>query len=223
MAERAFVRIRPCRRHIGGRQGEEALDNFRKALAIRENLVPGDGGNTTWQHEIEVSHNKIADALITTGKREDAITAYQTALDIALKIVAAEPDNTEWQSDLSFCYVKIGDAVATDDRARARDAYQKSLVIRDKLAGSDANNVQFRRDLALSHERLAGLAAADGSGDDARQSLRKAFALREQNAAADPDNSLWQFELVFKFCFARAGRRRTAAAPRTGARTGAKT
>jgi len=56
--------------------------------------------------------------------------------------------------------------------------------------------VQLRRDLALSHERLAGLAAADGSTGEARGSLRAALALREQNAAADPDNSSWQYELV---------------------------
>jgi hypothetical protein len=43
--------------------------------------------------------------------------------------------------------------------------------------------------LALTHERLAGLASADGAHDDARASLRKALALREQSAATDPDNA----------------------------------
>jgi hypothetical protein len=66
--------------------------------------------------------------------------------------------------------------------------------------------VQYRRDLALTHERLAGLAAADGAHDDARASLRKAFALREQNAATDPDNAAWQSELAFSlFRLALAG------------------
>jgi hypothetical protein len=100
----------------------------------------------------------------------------------------------------------MGDIRAPNDRAAARDFYQKGLAIRAKLLAADGADVQYRRDLALTHERLAGLATADGAHDDARAALRKAFALREQNAATDPDNAAWQSELAFSlFRLALAG------------------
>jgi tetratricopeptide (TPR) repeat protein len=185
---------------------DETLDDYRSALAIRERLAAADAGSALWQKEIEVSQNKIADILLRTGARDDAIARYQKALDIAQKLLAQKPDDADLQSDIAYCYVKMGDVKAPNDRAAARDFYQKSLVIRAKLLATDSADVQYRRDLALTHERLASLAAADGAPDDARASLRKALALREQNAAADPDNAAWQSELAMSlFWLAQAG------------------
>jgi tetratricopeptide (TPR) repeat protein len=185
---------------------DEALDNYRNALAIRERLAAADAASLLWPKEIEVSQNKIADILLRTGARDDAVAHYQKAMDIAEKLVAQKPDDADLQSDVAYCYVKMGDIRAPNDRAAARDFYQKGLAIRAKLLAADGADVQYRRDVALTHERLAGLAAADGARDDARASLREAFALREQNAATDPDNAAWQSELAMSlFRLAQAG------------------
>ena len=120
---------------------DQALDYFRNSLAIRERLAAGNAANTTWQHDIGISHNKIADVLVATGKPDDAVAHYQQALTIAQRLVAAEPDDDEWQRDLSSCYIRLGDAVAPADRPRAQDAYRKALAIRDKLAAADTANI----------------------------------------------------------------------------------
>jgi tetratricopeptide (TPR) repeat protein len=193
---------------IGDTSGttDEALDNYRNALAIRERLADADAASPLWQKEIEVSQNKIADILLRTGAQDDAVARYEKAMDIAEKLVAQKPDDADLQSDVAYCYVKMGDIRASNDRAAARDFYRKGLAIRAKLVAADGADVQYRRDLALTHERLAGLAAADGAHDDARAALRKAFALREQNATTDPDNAAWQSELAISlFRLAQAG------------------
>jgi tetratricopeptide (TPR) repeat protein len=178
-------------------KADQALDDFQKASAIRERLAADDPGNRNWQHEIEVSQNKIGDMLIATGKRDQAIDAYRQALAIAQRLLAAAPpDSAQWLMDLAFCYVKLGDVYAAEDRAQAREAYQKALAIREKLAAADQADVQLRRDLALTYERLGGLAAVDGANDEAKAFLLKALAIREQNATSDPDNTLWQTELI---------------------------
>ena len=105
----------------------------------------------------------------------------------------------------------------------ARDFYQKALPFAPSSVAADGADVQYRRDLALTHERLAGLAAADGAHDDARASLRKAFALREQNAATDPDNAAWQIRVGLQPVSPGASRRRAAAAAATRAGAVAKT
>jgi len=93
-----------------------------------------------------------------------------------------------------------------DDRTRARDAYQKALAIREKLFAADQANVQLQRELALTYGRLGGLAVADGAGDEAKVWLGKDLALRQQIAASDPDNALWQTELIVSLVqSARAG------------------
>ena len=175
---------------------DEALDNYRKSLAVRERLAANDADSVAWPREISVSYDKIADILIKSGKRDDAVASYQKALDFAQKGATAKPDDADIQSNLAFCYIKMGDVVVAGDRARARDFYQKSLMIRARLVDQDSADVQYRRDLALADERLATVATADGASDDTRVYLRKALALRQQNAASDPDNAAWQIELI---------------------------
>ena len=188
---------------LGG-ANERALNELRKSLAIRKRLVADSPNNTNWQREIEVTQNRIGDVLNVMGNRDEAIDAYQQALVIAQKILAAAPDNADWLSDLAFCYVNLGSVYAAQDRARARTAYQKALALREKIAASGGADVQ--RDLAFTYERLAAVDTADGSSADAIASLRRAVALRERIAAADPDNTLWQVDLVLSlYWLAQAG------------------
>jgi tetratricopeptide (TPR) repeat protein len=176
---------------------DRALDELRKSLAVRTRLVATNPSNANWQRAIEVDQNRIGDILLAAGKRDEATDAYRQALAIAQKLLAAAPpDTADWLGDLAFCYVKLGNAYVADDRAQSRDFYRQGLAIREKLFATDETNVQAQHDLAFAYEQLARVDAADGENANAAASLRKAVALRGRIAATDPDNTLWQIDLV---------------------------
>ena len=95
---------------------EEALAAYRRSLAIREKLAAADPGNTEWQRDLSVSHNKIGDVLLAAGRREEALAAYRRSLAIRETLAAADPGNTEWQRDLSVSHDKIGDVLMAAGR-----------------------------------------------------------------------------------------------------------
>jgi hypothetical protein len=120
-----------------------------------------DPGNTEWQRDLSVSHDKVGNLAVATGDLPAARSAYQASLAIAQRLTATDPDNTEWQRDLSVSHDKVGDlAVATGDLPAARSAYQASLAIRTRLAGLDPSNAQWREDLRWVRQRLDELGEA---------------------------------------------------------------
>ena len=101
------------RRRAGGAgRREEALAAYRRSLAIAEKLAAADPGNTEWQRDLSVSHDRIGDVLVAAGRREEALAAYRRSLAIREKLAAADPGNTEWQRDLSVSHDRIGDVLA---------------------------------------------------------------------------------------------------------------
>ena len=82
---------------------------YQAGLDIAVRLAAADPGNTEWQRDLSVSHNKIGDVAVAAGDLTAARTAYQAGLDIRERLAAADPGNTEWQRDLSVSHNKVGD------------------------------------------------------------------------------------------------------------------
>jgi tetratricopeptide (TPR) repeat protein len=112
---------------------EEALTAYQKSLAIREKLAAADPGNSDWQRDLSISHNKIGDVLVGAGRREEALAAYHKALAISEKLAAADPGNTEWQIDLVVSLHRIASAGEAKEVNLAR-----ALSILQRLDAVDA-------------------------------------------------------------------------------------
>jgi tetratricopeptide (TPR) repeat protein len=110
---------------------EEALAEYRRSLAIADKLAAADPGNTGWQRDLSVSHNKIGDLLMTAGRREEALAEYRMGLEIAEKLVAADPGNTGWQADLVISCYKVS---RVSEPAAARAALLRAITVADMLA-----------------------------------------------------------------------------------------
>jgi hypothetical protein len=55
-----------------GRQ-EEALAEYRKGLDIDQQSSDSDKGNSMWQRDLAVSHNKVGDVLLANGQQDAAL------------------------------------------------------------------------------------------------------------------------------------------------------
>ena len=69
-----------------GGDGKAALENYRRALAIREKLAAGHPERPDWQRDVSVSWNKIGNVLKDGGDGKAALENYRRALAIAEKL-----------------------------------------------------------------------------------------------------------------------------------------
>jgi hypothetical protein len=70
-----------------------------------------DAGDTGWQRDLSVSHNKVGDVRVAPGDLAGALGAYQAGLAIAERLAARDAGNGGWQRDLLVPRSKIGDAL----------------------------------------------------------------------------------------------------------------
>jgi tetratricopeptide (TPR) repeat protein len=76
-----------------------ALDAYHKSLVIAERLADADPGNTKWQRDLLVLHNRIGDVLLAADQRKAALGAYYKSLLIA--------EGSEWARDAGTIRFKI--------------------------------------------------------------------------------------------------------------------
>jgi tetratricopeptide (TPR) repeat protein len=103
----------------------EALDWFRRALAIREQLAREHPTVTNYQSDLADSLNNIGTLLKDMGHAAKALESYRVALAIRERLVRENPTVTKYQSDLagglySVACVRAIQARATTDPAEAK-------------------------------------------------------------------------------------------------------
>jgi len=143
-------------------------------LALRERLVRMDAGNTAWQRDVSVSHERLGDMLLAKGDSAGALEHFRASLAIARKLASQDPKNAMWQRDMSVGHDRLGDALSATGQARAAiEQLELSLDIRRRLTEQHPDNPQWQRDLAFSHARLGSLIEETGELDEARSRFER--------------------------------------------------
>src|ERR1041384_850127 len=173
-----------------------ALENYLKALAIRESLAAARPTDSDVHRELAESCDKVADISEVTGDLSGALDYYRRALAIRDSLLQTDPANHQLRHDVASSYDSIGDTLAkTGDSQAALDNIRKGLTIRESLSVLDPNNIETRRELAISYDKTSGALAEAGSIAEAIENSRKALAIFEALAVADPSNAKAQREL----------------------------
>ncbi len=117
---------------------------MRRASPIRrERLAAADPGNSEWQRDLSVSHNRIGDVCRAQGNLAGALESYEAGLAIAERLAAADPGNAQWQMDLATSHVKLAEAgYSASDHYSAALAIVRTLQSSGRLAPVDAWKVQ---------------------------------------------------------------------------------
>src|SRR6266545_3649719 len=92
-------------------QREQALEAFRKSLAISEKLADDDPANAQVRQDLAVSYNKVGDMLASAGLREEALAAYRKGLVVIEQLAADEPGNADAQNDFAFSFGRVAQAL----------------------------------------------------------------------------------------------------------------
>src|SRR6202012_1627559 len=86
---------------------EEALDAFRKALALAAKLA-GSDSVPAFQANVD---RKIGDLLLVLGRHAEALGSFQTSLAKWQELASRDPADAQWKDELVLAYARIGNAL----------------------------------------------------------------------------------------------------------------
>jgi len=179
---------------------EEALINYKKALAIREKLVAARPNDTDARRELADSCDKLGDVSELKGDLNGALEFYRRSLSIRTALSEENPTNALLRQDLAISLDSIGDTLLkTGDAQTALDNVRKALAIRQFLSAGDPNNITAKRNLAISYDKVAEALSALDNNSEALENGMKALAMFEQLAAAEPTNAKARRELSVSY------------------------
>ena len=100
---------------------DDAIEQYQKALIIREGLVGRDSNNWIWQKSLLGVQEAHAGALKAGGKLDEAIQQYRKALATGENLASREPGNAAWQARLQSVRKDLEAATAEQRRSAEQD------------------------------------------------------------------------------------------------------
>ena len=86
----------------------DALESYRRALAIQERLVRDNPTVTEYPYELVLSHKAIGALLSATGHPAEALVSFRRALENQERLARENPTVIQYQSDLASSHQGIG-------------------------------------------------------------------------------------------------------------------
>jgi tetratricopeptide (TPR) repeat protein len=162
---------------LGAGDLEQAVENYRAAIALREQLVRDDPRNKDYRRNLMVSYGTLGDVLgartgENLGDMAGAAAALQKALEIAEWLTASDPADRKALFDLVSAQLRMG-SLLVEDKSQAEPGLQRLLeaerIIR-KLLAEDTANYRYRYNALFLDRRIGdGLAALGRNPDAARR------------------------------------------------------
>jgi tetratricopeptide (TPR) repeat protein len=178
----------------------EALSSFRRALAIRREIVAVDA-NADAQENLARSYERTADSLLDTDL-EEASKLYQKMSEIRGRLAKDESDNVSRQEALAISYERLARVAQIHEQERGDDELawheklyamlRKTLPIREKLAERDPRNLRYMEGLGNSYFNVGKILLEAGCSEASLDLLGKAVKTRRKLVEKAPDNFDWQ-------------------------------
>ena len=112
------------------RKSEQPIVSYRKALAIRQELVDANPAVTEFEVDLAKTYHNLGGLLRETGKPEEALTALRKALAIWQKLADANPPGAEFQERLAQSHIPIGNLLSRTGKPKvALEAERKALAL----------------------------------------------------------------------------------------------
>ena len=135
--------------------------NYKKSLAIREELLRRDSSNAKRKRAVAINLMKIGGA--SDPHQPEAIASLRKGVAVLESLAAADPNNGRARREVGWGYKQLGTTqVAAQDYPGAVESLQKSLAIKESFAVADPQNAQASLDLASGHVDLAEALTAAG-------------------------------------------------------------
>jgi len=167
----------------------EALQSYKKALAIREAAANANPGDIQIQSDLLNEYFRLSFALNSNGDYAEALNNIRKALPVAQRIAGVHPD-LQYQDWLAGVYWQTGNVLTqSGDDAGALDNYRKAASIREPIAIDPGANAVFRTHLAGDYHALGQMFWRFGDIDRAVETSEKGLQILQQLSQFDPNNA----------------------------------
>ena len=159
----AYERVGEILQRMG--QPRASMENYRRSLAVDEDLVRADPANADLRRNLALAHESMGDLHRELGDLRASQASYLAALDVRRRLVQEDPANAENRRDLAQALLTVGSMYLHAGRSRLA------------LLASGDNPCAFLRESARVWQELEvhhALLAADRSV--AQQARRAADA-----------------------------------------------
>lgn len=190
--------------NLGNR--ENAIESYRKSLAILESITPAEPDNLRLV-EIAAVHGKLYTVLWSVGRQEEAEADLNLALTVRQQLVASEPDNLVYRLALARGYRDFGGMLVSKTKKDGEGGiayYEKSNELCDSIVKTDPSNLEARAIAGLGYRMLGAEFELANKLEQAMECYQKALALTREREKLDPQNA--QIQLVLSNCYGNIGR-----------------
>jgi tetratricopeptide (TPR) repeat protein len=125
------------------KQHAAALNQYRRAVGIREAVRAAEPGNITYARELALAHSLVAETLYDSGAKGEAKATYLAALGIVESYATPQPDNAVLQMDLVTALYRL--AYCTEDQTEAEAYHARALAIVRRLEAEAKLNPAQKR------------------------------------------------------------------------------
>ncbi len=166
---------------------EAALDTYRRALGLYDELIRADPGSVELRTRRAAVHNDMGIVHDTLGQRQKAIDAFRAAQEELEELLRERPDDLGLKHDLGNAYNNTGTVYAVTNRPeQALRAFEKARDIQKGLVEARPDNPDFQMRLASSLNNIGMVLLKHGNPADGEGPLCDAGRLRERLANRYP-------------------------------------
>ena len=178
-----------------------ALENYAKALTIREQLARLQPDNKGIQIELAEIYANLGQINVALGKPAEAAEHFRQAIRMLRSLVEKEPNDKTVLAQLRSSYWGLASVLALQpsnlgDTKGALEAMRNGISIGETLLAQEPQNVAYRQSLATGYGETGRLFFNDGRIADALDYYRKALAIGESLVLENPTNPLSRRELA---------------------------
>jgi non-specific serine/threonine protein kinase/serine/threonine-protein kinase len=180
-----------------------AAESFRKAIALREQLVLADAEDFDLQLDLAWTYDQLADALggvtakVNLKQPEQALLAYSKAQSLFEDLIRRRPNDLRSQTLLAAVFLKQSVVMRFQGRNKIADGLQdNALAWFRTAAAADPNDRETKRYLGIIYNDvgLTRLSRKDFPG--AQQAIEQSLRIREGLLHEHPEDTRARLDLA---------------------------
>lgn len=167
----------------------QAIQSYKKALAIRESLAAANPSDPKIQTELFNNYFRLSFALQNASDFAGALSNVKKALPLA-QTLASTSNDPKFQDGLAGVHWQMANILRKSaDFAGALEEYRISASMREPLAREPSATAVIRTHLASDYDGLAQMLWRTGDTEQALEKSRKAVRILEELSAANPNDA----------------------------------
>ncbi len=168
---------------------QEALENYRRAAAIRSAALDKDPNNFILRTHLAADYGGLARCYASSKDYSHATEMQSKATDILSNVANSNPGNATLMEYLGESINLLADyRLESGDQAAALNNYRQAHKVFADLLSADAKNLLAKTNFAFSDNGIAGTLLRMGRVNDALKTYRESVSVFEQMSPRSSGN-----------------------------------